>query len=79
MPSTTRRKVGNAKPPTRIGGRSSAGAGSLKGAFIGSFVVGFLYNFGIARFPDLAYFILFLPMVLVLVFMPQGLFGRVQT
>ena len=52
------------------------GAGSLLGAFIGSFVVGFLYNFGIALFPDLAYFILFLPMVLVLVFMPQGLFGR---
>ena len=37
------------------------------------------YNFGIALFPDLAYFILFLPMVLVLVFMPQGLFGRVPT
>ena len=53
------------------------GAGSLLGAFVGSFVVGFLYNFGIALFPDLAYFILFLPMVLVLVFMPQGLFGRV--
>src|SRR5262245_49910389 len=55
------------------------GAGSLLGAFIGSFVVGFLYNFGIALFPDLAYFILFLPMVLVLVFMPQGLFGRTVT
>ena len=54
------------------------GAGSLLGAFVGSFVVGFLYNFGIALFPDLAYFILFLPMVLVLVFLPQGLFGRVQ-
>ena len=55
------------------------GAGSLVGAFVGSFAVGFLYNFGIALFPDLAYFILFLPMVLVLVFMPQGLFGRVPT
>jgi branched-chain amino acid transport system permease protein len=54
------------------------GAGSLLGAFVGSFIVGFLYNFGIALFPDLAYFILFLPMVLVLVLMPQGLFGRVQ-
>ncbi len=48
------------------------------GAFVGSFVVGFLYNFGIALVPDLAYFVLFLPMVLVLVFLPQGLFGRVQ-
>ncbi len=54
------------------------GAGSLLGAFVGSFVVGFLYNFGIALAPDLAYFVLFFPMVLVLVFLPQGLFGRVQ-
>src|ERR1700674_883887 len=54
------------------------GAGSLLGAFVGSFIVGFLYNFGIALVPDLAYFVLFLPMVLVLMFLPQGLFGRVQ-
>jgi branched-chain amino acid transport system permease protein len=54
------------------------GAGSLLGAFVGSFAVGFLYNFGIALAPDLAYFVLFLPMVLVLVFLPQGLFGRAQ-
>ena len=38
-----------------------------------------LVVFAIALFPDLAYFILFLPMVLVLVFMPQGLFGRVPS
>ena len=43
---------------------------------VGSFVIGFLYNFGQAKFPDLAYVILFLPMVLVLVVRPQGLFGR---
>jgi branched-chain amino acid transport system permease protein len=54
------------------------GAGSLLGAFVGSFIVGFIYNFGIALVPDLAYFVLFLPMVLVLMFLPQGLFGRVQ-
>ena len=48
------------------------------GAIVGSFIVGFIYNFGIALVPDLAYFVLFLPMVLVLVFLPQGLFGRVQ-
>ena len=52
------------------------GIGSLLGAFVGSFAIGFIYNFGTALFPDLAYVILFLPMVLVLVFMPQGLFGR---
>jgi branched-chain amino acid transport system permease protein len=55
------------------------GAGSLLGAFVGSFVVGFLYNFGVALLPGFAYFILFLPMVLVLVFRPQGLFGRVPS
>src|SRR4029078_11659592 len=35
------------------------GSGSLRGALIGSFVIGFLYNFGLAMFPDLAYVILF--------------------
>ena len=53
------------------------GTGSLVGALVGSFIVGFLYNFGQAWFPDLAYVILFLPMVVVLVLRPQGLFGRV--
>jgi branched-chain amino acid transport system permease protein len=53
------------------------GSGSLLGALVGSFLIGFLYNFGQAMFPDLAYVILFLPMLLVLVLRPQGLFGRV--
>ena len=53
------------------------GSGSLLGALVGSFVIGFLYNFGQAMFPDLAYVILFLPMLLVLVLRPQGLFGKV--
>jgi branched-chain amino acid transport system permease protein len=53
------------------------GTGSLMGALVGSFVVAFLYNFGQVRFPDLAYVILFLPMLLVLVLRPQGLFGKV--
>jgi len=53
------------------------GSGSLLGALVGSFLIGFLNNFGPAMFPDLAYVILFLPMLLVLVLRPQGLFGRV--
>jgi branched-chain amino acid transport system permease protein len=53
------------------------GAGSLVGALLGSFIIGFLYNFGQAMFPDLAYVILFLPMLLVLLLRPQGLMGRV--
>jgi branched-chain amino acid transport system permease protein len=52
------------------------GSGSLIGSLIGSFVVGFLYNFGQAMFPELAYVVLFLPMLVVLVVRPQGLFGR---
>jgi branched-chain amino acid transport system permease protein len=53
------------------------GSGSLLGSLVGSFVVGFLYNFGQAMFPELAYVVLFLPMLLVLVIRPQGLFGRI--
>jgi len=52
------------------------GAGSLLGSLLGSFIIGFVYNFGQALVPELAYFVLFLPMVLVLVLRPQGLFGR---
>ena len=52
------------------------GTGSLLGALVGSFVIGVLYNFGPALFPELAYVVLFLPMLLVLVLRPQGLFGR---
>jgi len=52
------------------------GTGSLLGALVGSFLIGFLYNFGQVEYPDLAYVILFLPMVVVLVVRPQGLFGK---
>jgi branched-chain amino acid transport system permease protein len=51
------------------------GTGSLLGSFVGSIVIGFIYNFGQALLPELAYFILFLPMVIVLAVRPQGLFG----
>jgi branched-chain amino acid transport system permease protein len=52
------------------------GSGSLLGSFVGSIIIGFIYNFGQAMVPELAYFVLFLPMLLVLLFRPQGLFGR---
>jgi branched-chain amino acid transport system permease protein len=55
------------------------GIGSLMGSLVGSFIVGFLYNFGQAMFPELAYVVLFLPMLIVLVVRPQGLFGRAAT
>ena len=52
------------------------GVGSLGGALVGSFLVGLIYNFGSALLPDFAYVVLFLPMVLALVFKPEGLSGR---
>ena len=52
------------------------GVGSLAGAFVGSFIIGFIYTFGSALLPDLAYVILFLPMIFVIAFRPRGLFGR---
>src|SRR5438128_3760974 len=52
------------------------GSGSLLGLVVGGLIVGFLYNFGQAMFPELAYVVLFLPMLIVLVVRPQGLFGR---
>jgi branched-chain amino acid transport system permease protein len=51
------------------------GTGSLLGALVGSFIIGLLYNYGQVLFPELAYIILFLPMLLILLFRPQGLFG----
>ena len=53
------------------------GLGSLAGAFVGSFLIGFVYSFGQVLFPDLAYIILFLPMVVILAVRPRGLFGRI--
>lgn len=52
------------------------GVDSLAGAFVGSFVIGFIYSFGQVLFPNLAYVILFLPMVVILAIRPRGLFGR---
>jgi len=52
------------------------GSGSLIGSFVGSIVIGFIYNFGQALVPQLSYFVLFLPMLIVLLLRPQGLFGK---
>jgi branched-chain amino acid transport system permease protein len=52
------------------------GVGSLVGAFVGSFITGFVYTFGVALFPQLAYVVLFLPMIVVIALRPRGLFGK---
>ena len=52
------------------------GMGSLKGAFVGSLVIGLVDNFGKALVPELSYFTLFAPMVIVIAIKPTGLYGR---
>jgi branched-chain amino acid transport system permease protein len=52
------------------------GVGSLLGAFVGSFIIAVIYTFGSVLLPDLAYVILFLPMIAVIAYRPRGLFGR---
>jgi len=52
------------------------GMGSLAGAAIGSMLVGLADNFGKALFPEIAYFSLYAPMVLILAMKPTGLLGR---
>lgn len=52
------------------------GLGSLRGALVGSLIVGLIDAIGRWLFPELAYFMIFLPMVIVLIVRPHGLFGR---
>jgi len=52
------------------------GMGSLGGAAIGALAVGLADNFGKALFPEVSYFTLYAPMVLILAVKPTGLFGR---
>lgn len=52
------------------------GMGSLGGAAAGSLIVGLADNFGKALFPEISYFTLYAPMVLILALKPTGLFGR---
>jgi len=51
------------------------GLGSLRGAFVGSLLIGIADTFGKAYFPSLALFLIYLAMILVLLVRPQGLFG----
>ena len=52
------------------------GLGSLLGTLVGGLLVGMLATFGQILFPELAYFVIFGPMALLLAFRPWGLFGR---
>lgn len=52
------------------------GLGSLKGAFVGSLIVGLIDNFGRALLPQFALFTVFVPMAIILMVKPTGLFGK---
>ncbi|MGD8228026.1 MAG: branched-chain amino acid ABC transporter permease [Desulfobacteraceae bacterium] len=52
------------------------GLGSLKGALLGSLVVGQTRSIGIALFPEIELALLFLIAAIILVAKPEGLFGR---
>jgi branched-chain amino acid transport system permease protein len=52
------------------------GMGSLLGAVVSSLLLGQIMSFGLAYAPQYSYFLIFIPMALVLALRPQGLFGR---
>ena len=50
--------------------------GKFEGTFFGSLIIGFSYNFTSLFFPDFTTVIVFLTMVLILIFKPNGLTGQ---
>ncbi len=52
------------------------GTGSIQGALCGGLMIGLLDSFGKAYFPDFAYFIIYIALILILLFKPSGLLGR---
>ena len=52
------------------------GTGSIPGAALSSLMIGMLDAFSKALFPGLAYFAIYLALVVVLLFRPSGLLGR---
>jgi branched-chain amino acid transport system permease protein len=55
------------------------GLGSWKGAFIGAILIGIIDSFGKIYLPDMSVLLIFVVMVIVLMFKPTGLFGRVES
>jgi branched-chain amino acid transport system permease protein len=51
------------------------GLGSMKGAFFGAMVVGILRSIAISTYPELELLLIYLIVIGVLVFKPEGLFG----
>ncbi len=55
------------------------GLGSLRGAFLGSLVIGLLNSFGTRFIPMLDMFLIFILMAVVLLWRPQGFFAEANT
>jgi branched-chain amino acid transport system permease protein len=51
------------------------GLGSMKGAFFGALVVGILRSIAISTYPEIELLLIYLIVIGVLVFKPEGLFG----
>ena len=54
------------------------GTGSIQGAFFGGLIIGLLDAFGKSYFPNFAYFAIYTALILILLFKPSGLMGRVM-
>ena len=52
------------------------GMGSLMGTVVSALLLWQIMSFGLAFAPEYSYFLIFIPMALVLALRPQGLFGR---
>lgn len=52
------------------------GTGSVQGALVGGMVIGLVDAYGKAFFPELAYFTMYLVLIIILLFRPSGLMGR---
>lgn len=54
------------------------GVGTVQGALLGAMMIGIIDSLGKVYFPDFALFTIYLAMIFILLFRPQGLLGRSQ-
>ena len=54
------------------------GVGTVQGALLGAMMIGIIDSLGKVYFPDFALFTIYLAMIFILLFRPQGLLGRLQ-
>jgi len=52
------------------------GIGSIQGALLGAMVIGIINAFGVALFPEIAMFLMYLVMIIILLIKPTGLLPR---